>query len=278
MPAPRPVKRTEKKALSVLWLVMLAIAGLAIGAGAGFLLLKRLAPARGGIGPGPEQPPASVQDPRAAQPVTPSDPEDIEPVAPAGRCLPGMKRVSGGTFKRGTAPDDQDKMFDERPLESVQVASFCIDEYEYPNRPGVPPAINSSWEDARQACASVGKRLCTEEEWEKACKGPGNARFPYGNDFDSNLCNSKDSQGKDRTLAEAGRFPQCRSAYQVADLSGNVSEWTASDFGDGSSRKVQKGGSFDRSVAAVRCSARMSGVPTERKPTVGFRCCADVQQ
>jgi formylglycine-generating enzyme required for sulfatase activity len=189
-----------------------------------------------------------------------------------------MKRVSGGTFKRGSAPDDQDKMFDERPLESVQVASFCIDEYEYPNQPGVLPAVNATWEDARQACTAEGKRLCTEEEWEKACKGPGNARFPYGNDFDPNLCNSKDAQGQDRRLAEAGRFPQCRSTYQVADLSGNAGEWTASDFGDGSSKKVQKGGSFDRSIHAVRCSARMSGVATERKPAVGFRCCADVQQ
>ncbi len=278
MPAPRPVKRVEKKALSVLWLVMLAIAGLAIGAGAGFLLLKRLGAGREGTGAGPGQPPAPVQDPRAVLPAPTPDPGIADPMAPAGRCMPGMKRVSGGTFKRGSAPGEQDKMFDERPLESVQVASFCIDEYEYPNQPGVLPIVNVSWDDAQRACASEGKRLCTEEEWEKACKGPGNARFPYGNDFDANLCNSKDAQGQDRSPAEAGRFPQCRSAYQVADLSGNVGEWTSSDFGDGPSKKVQKGGSYDRSVNAVRCAARMSGVSTERKPSVGFRCCADVQQ
>jgi serine/threonine protein kinase/formylglycine-generating enzyme required for sulfatase activity len=278
MPAPRPVKRVEKRALSLLWLVLLAIAGLAIGAGAGFLLLKRLGPSQGGTGSGPEQTPAPAQDPRAVVPVTPADSGAADPMAPAGRCLPGMKRVSGGTFKRGSAPNDQDRAPDERSLESVQVASFCIDEYEYPNQPGVLPVISASWEEAQRACANGGKRLCTEEEWEKACKGPGNARFPYGNDFDANLCNTKDPQSRDRTLAEAGRFSQCRSAYQVADLSGNVGEWTSSDSGDGSASKIQKGGAFDRSVQAVRCSARMSGAPTERKQTVGFRCCADVQQ
>ncbi len=274
MPVPRPVKRSEKRFLSILWLVLLAIAGLAIGAGAGFLLLKRLGPSRGGLGS--EQPPAAGQDPRAVLPVTP--PDAVAELAPAGKCLPGMKRVSGGTFKRGAAQDDPNKTMDERPLESVQVASFCIDEYEYPNQPGVRPAVNASWEGAEQACAEAGKRLCTEEEWEKACKGPGNARFPYGNEFDANLCNTKDARDQDRTLAEAGRFAQCRSAYQVADLSGNVAEWTSSDFGDGSGRKVQKGGAFDRPGYAVRCAARVGGSTTEDKQAVGFRCCADVQQ
>jgi len=136
-----------------------------------------------------------------------------------------------------------------------------------------------SWDEARQSCAKAGKRLCTEDQWEKACKGPGNARFPYGNDFDAYRCNTEDGQGLDRALTEAGRFTQCRSSgYAVADLSGNVAEWTASDFGDNLSSKTLKGGAYDQSGPAVRCSARMKGLPTERKPTVGFRCCADVLQ
>jgi formylglycine-generating enzyme required for sulfatase activity len=188
-----------------------------------------------------------------------------------------MKLVSGGTFKRGAASGDKDKMFDERLLESVQVPSFCIDEYEYPNQPGVAPTVNVSWEEASRACGKGQKRLCREEEWEKACKGPGNARFPYGNDFDPNRCNTDDADGKDRALALTGHFPQCRSAYQVADLSGNVAEWTSSDFAGNTPNKTQKGGAFDRPIHAVRCSARLGGVPTEQKPTVGFRCCAGLQ-
>lgn len=277
-PAPRSVKRGDKRTQSILRLVLLAIAGLAIGAGAGFLLLKRLGPVRGGAEVGSAQPAALARAPGALQPVARSGPEAGEPLAPADRCPPGMKRVSGGAFERGTDLRDPDRMFDELPLKSVLMDSFCIDEYEYPNQPGVLPSTQVSWEEAHQACTQAGKRLCTEEEWEKACKGPGNARFPYGKDFDANLCNTQDPRGRERTLAEAGRFPQCRSAYQVADLSGNVTEWTSSAFREGSSKRVQKGGAFDRPAHAVRCSARLSGVATERKPTVGFRCCADVHR
>jgi len=277
-PAPRPAKRVEKRPMSPLWLILLTLAGLAIGSGAGYLLLKRLRSDQAGGGAGAVKPPAPTPEPRGAQRSPSSEPEARDPMAPAGKCLPGMKLVSGGTFKRGATKDDQDKMIDERPLENVEVPSFCIDEYEHPNQPGVLPTVNVSWDEAQQSCAKAGKRLCTEDQWEKACKGPGNARFPYGNDFDANLCNTDDAQGRDRALAEAGRFPQCRSAYYVSDLSGNVAEWTASEFGDNLSSRTQKGGTYDRSVHAVRCSARMKGVPTERRPTVGFRCCADVQQ
>jgi len=276
-PAPRAVKRVEKRPMSVLWLVLLTLAGLAIGSGAGYLLLKRLRVDPGGVGPGTVPPPAPSPGP-GTQAAPPPEPGAGEAMAPAGRCPPVMKLVSGGTFKRGAAQDDPDKGFDEPVLESVEVPSFCIDEYEHPNQPGVLPSVNVSWEEAQQSCVKGGKRLCTEEEWEKACKGPGNARFPYGNDFDPNLCNTDDAQARDRPLAEAGRFLQCRSAYQVADLSGNVAEWTSSVFENTLASRTLKGGAFDQSRPAVRCSARLSAVPTERKLNVGYRCCADVQQ
>jgi serine/threonine protein kinase/formylglycine-generating enzyme required for sulfatase activity len=274
-PAPRPVKRVEKRSMSVLWLVLLTLAGLAIGSGAGYLLLNRLRSDQPADGSGPLTPPA---DPRGAQRPPPSEPEAQDSMAPAGRCLPGMKLVSGGTFKRGATKEDQGQLPDERSLENVEVPSFCIDEYEYPNQPGVLPTVSVNWDEAQQSCAQAGKRLCTEDQWEKACKGPGNARFPYGNDFDANFCNTEDAQGRDRALAEAGRFPQCRSAYYVSDLSGNVAEWTASNFGDTLAIKVQKGGAYDLSVQAVRCAARVQGASTESRPTLGFRCCADVRQ
>lgn len=198
-------------------------------------------------------------------------------MAPAIRCPAGMRLVSGGTFKQGAEQNDPDKLSDEHPLQSVEVPPFCIDEYEYPNQAGVAPRINVSWAEAMQACDGAHKRLCTESEWEKACKGPGNARFPYGNDFDASRCNADDGSGKARVLTAAGRFQECRSAYKVADLSGNVAEWTASPFESGSENKTQKGGAFDRGRYAVRCSARINGIPTEQKPDVGFRCCAGVQ-
>ena len=165
--------------------------------------------------------------------------------------------------------------FDEKALKSVDVPAYCIDIFEYPDRRGVLPTVNVTWNDAKRLCEAKSKRLCTEEEWEKACKGPGGLRFPYGNPFDANVCNTEDDSGEDRTLAPSGKFGRCRSAYGVADMSGNVAEWTSSPYA-ANADMTQKGGSFGRPDYAARCSARKNGSPTSHSQEVGFRCCASV--
>lgn len=182
-----------------------------------------------------------------------------------GTCPEGMRPVPAGSFKMGTAKDDPMLNFDERALESVEVAAFCVDLFEFPNKRGAQPMVNVSWADAKRLCEARGKRLCTEAEWEKACKGPGNARWPYGSTFDANACNTEDDVGDDRTIGASGRFAKCRSGYGVADLSGNVAEWTQ--------EKQQKGGSFSKPDYAVRCSARKALLSGAKAADVGFRCC-----
>jgi serine/threonine protein kinase/formylglycine-generating enzyme required for sulfatase activity len=267
-PAPKTTKLTGKRSPGLLWLVLLAIAGLATGSVGGYLLLKRLRA---------DQRTPGAQDGPPVQPRASQASGIGDPMAPAGNCPAGMRLVSGGAFKMGAPQDETDKGYDERNLESVQVLSFCIDEYEHPNRKGVQPTTHVNWLEAKQACENASKRLCTEEEWEKACKGAGNARFPYGNDFDAHLCNTDDASGMDRLLAASGSFPQCRSSYGVMDLSGNVAEWTSTSAATEVQATVQKGGTFTREATAVRCSARKAVLPTERAPSVGFRCCAGVR-
>jgi len=106
-----------------------------------------------------------------------------------------------------------------------------------------------------------------EAEWEKSCKGPGGAKWPYGNGFDANTCNTEDDIGDSRSLSPAGRFAKCRSGSGVADLSGNVAEWT--------SERMIKGGSFASGDYAVRCSARKNGASFTKSPrwgSVAVRC------
>lgn len=193
-------------------------------------------------------------------------------VTPAGdgSCAEGMRPVAAGSFKMGTAKDDEMLNFDEKTLESVEVAAFCIDLFEFPNKRGVTPTVNVGWADAKRLCEGRGKRLCSESEWEKACKGPGNARWPYGSTFDANACNTEDDVGDDRTIAPSGRFAKCRSGYGVADLSGNIAEWTL--------ERQQKGGSFSKPDYAVRCSARKAVPSGAKGADVGFRCCTDLKQ
>ncbi|MFO0596519.1 MAG: bifunctional serine/threonine-protein kinase/formylglycine-generating enzyme family protein [Myxococcaceae bacterium] len=189
------------------------------------------------------------------------------PAATAGGCPEGMRPVAAGAFKMGTAAGDPMMGFDEKTLSAVEVGAFCIDVFEYPNKKGVAPTASIGFADAKRLCEGQGKRLCTESEWEKSCKGPGNAKWPYGNGFDPNTCNTEDDIGDSRALSPAGRFAKCRSGYGVADLSGNVSEWTAD--------RVIKGGSFASGDYAVRCSARKNGASFAKSSEVGFRCCAD---
>jgi formylglycine-generating enzyme required for sulfatase activity len=167
----------------------------------------------------------------------------------------------------GTSPDDSMLGFDEKPLAVVEVPSFCIDGYEYPNKRGVLPMVAVGWADAKRQCESQNKRLCSEAEWEKSCKGPGGSRWPYGNAFDASVCATEDDTGESRPMAPSGKFAKCRSGYGVADLSGNASEWTA--------EKMIKGGSYASSDYAVRCSARKNGAAFAKSSEVGFRCCAD---
>ncbi len=195
----------------------------------------------------------------------------VTPAAGAdGSCAEGMRPVAAGSFKMGTAKDDEMLNFDEKTLESVEVPAFCIDLFEFPNKRGVTPTVNVSWSDAKRLCEGRGKRLCAESEWEKACKGPGNARWPYGSTFDANACNTEDDVGDDRAIAPSGRFAKCRSGYGVADLSGNIAEWTQ--------EKQQKGGAFSKPDYAVRCSARKLVTSGTKASDVGFRCCSDLKQ
>lgn len=57
--------------------------------------------------------------------------------------------------------------------------SFCIDEYEFPNRLGEYPMVHVTYREAEQHCATIGKRLCTEEEWTFACEGTEARPYPY---------------------------------------------------------------------------------------------------
>lgn len=191
------------------------------------------------------------------------------PKAGADNCPDGMKAIAAGVFRMGTPRDDPMMGFDERVLSAVEVGGFCVDAYEYPNKKGVGPTVGVAFADAKRLCESQSKRLCTEAEWEKSCKGPGGARWPFGNNYDANACNTEDDSAEARSIAPAGRFGKCRSGYGAADMAGNVAEWT--------NDRIIKGGSFASGDYAVRCSARKNGASFNKSSEVGFRCCADLK-
>ncbi len=218
--APRGKPRLAGLDRTWVWLGALTVVGLALGALGGALILRA---ARA-----PSSPTTSSSATIAARPPARLDPADrstavlLPPSAPAPApapaknpvrsasatapqsCPDGMVFVPAGAFKMGTADDDPMMGFDERKLGPVMQGAYCVDAFEYPNRKGARPQAAVSWAEAKGLCEREQKRLCTEPEWEKACKGPASARFPYGQGFDVNACNTEGPNGADRSARRVG--------------------------------------------------------------------------
>jgi len=80
------------------------------------------------------------------------------------------------------------------------------------------PADRVSLEDAMAYARWVGKRLPTDDEWEKAARGTDGRRFPWGNEGTSG---GRQSSRYD----PVGMFPKGSSPYGCMDMGGGVDEW-----------------------------------------------------
>ncbi|HHN47322.1 MAG TPA: hypothetical protein ENN09_07760, partial [Planctomycetes bacterium] len=151
--------------------------------------------------------------------------------------------------------------------------AYCIDRYEYPNQAGDTPRALVSWIEAQALCRKAGKRLCTLDEWQTACGGPGKWRYPYGNTWRKGACRD----GQDRFTsgpAASGSMALCVSPHGAFDMTGNLAEWVSDDAGEGFRTIV--GGSFAGSPQEVACASTLSNLAESRSRHIGFRCCASL--
>ncbi len=262
MAAPRSASAAPRSRFPV-GLVLLTLAGLGLGAAGGYGLLWKLR--QSGETPVTPSPTQAGKAPTATQgsgDPSVAGPEGVKPsegLGPAGECPPGMRTVSGGAFRMGT--DTPMPGLDEPPLTVRQVATFCIDQFEYPNR-RVTPSGERELErreapvrgKAASACAPrrSGRRPARARATSASRTAPTSTR---------NACNTQDdARGRPRAgrprasspgAARATASPTC----PATSPSGPPRRYAAN------ADQTLKGGAFARPDYAARCSARKNGAP-----------------
>ena len=242
---------------------------------------------------------------------------------PLGAAESGMVYVPGGEFLRGRShslPDDDMErrptlLKDDRPARTIHVEPFYLDEHEVTNeayrrfleatgrRPPFHwvdgqiaegeekhPVVNVNWHEAAAYCQSLGKRLPTEAEWERAARGLGEGvKFPWGNEEPT-----KGQQAHFDVLD--GARPVCRfpkNTFGLCDMAGNVWEWCVDRYDrlyyerspdenpsgpDEGMYRVLRGGSWADAAKYLTCAYRSFAQPRERSPNIGFRCAKGYSQ
>ena len=161
---------------------------------------------------------------------------------------------------------------------------YCIDRYEY-TAPGDDLPLNyQSFQKSSATCAKLGKRLCTETEWNFACEGEEMLPYAYG--FSRKpVCN----QDRDdlyevnphrQILADrrerADARPECVSPFGVFNMAGNMDESVLREGQDHTDpyRNALKGGWW--MAARNRCRPATTAHDDYYKDIqVGTRCCGD---
>jgi sulfatase-modifying factor enzyme 1 len=196
----------------------------------------------------------------------------LPPVAPP---VPrqGMMFIPSGALVVGTPAEVYPRLADEEvPGEQVIVPSFYVDVFPYPNEEGAIPLTNVTRDDAQKLCAERGKRLCGELEWERACKGPDNHTYEYGDRYRADACGT----GTAPLLRPSGLRVGCRSDFGVRDLHGAAFEWTASPFRRGTlgDTVAVRGGNGSAGEVVGRCANAVARPADVSAASIGFRCCA----
>ncbi|MCQ8829460.1 SUMF1/EgtB/PvdO family nonheme iron enzyme [Streptomyces malaysiensis] len=156
------------------------------------------------------------------------------------------------------------------------------------------PAICVSWWAAYAFAAFEGKRLPTSLEWEAAARGTDGRLFPWGDTPDLDAVNCADTwAGRPLVTYQACKEefdrgglghawvtpvdarPANRSPYGIADMVGNVWEWTSTSVGD-PDEAVICGGAFDNPLRAVQASAKGLFRRSRASNAVGFRCVTEL--
>jgi len=211
----------------------------------------------------------------ASKPAAFSRPADAGPKPGTPRV--GMIYIPAGTLRAGTPEGKMPRVAtEELPGTLLQMGAYYIDLFPYPNEPGAIPQPNVSRDEAKKMCEEKGKRLCSELEWERACKGPDNTTYEYGDAYRASACLTGQS-AELSSRKPCGERPGCRSGFGVLEMHGGAWEWTDSNWGRGThdpNLGVLRGGNAEAGEIVGRCANAIGRPVGKKQPTFGFRCCS----
>jgi formylglycine-generating enzyme required for sulfatase activity len=175
--------------------------------------------------------------------------------------------IGAQTITVGSTPGDEGRDPTLEPaFVSAKLGGYSIDALPYPNDPSQPSRTNVSRAEAAHLCQERGERLCSEIEWELACKGPNADKYSSGAEWD-------DSCDRDPS--------SCVSELGVRAM-GAMREWTSSDVLDSEgaaiTSAVRGAGAIGNDGGAVvpsmhRCARRTRTDSARTSSDLTFRCC-----
>jgi formylglycine-generating enzyme required for sulfatase activity len=239
---------------------------------------------------------------------------------PADESL-GFEEIPAGSFVMGEGSDEHvvelpSYFIGRYPVTVAQFRAFAEDSGNWQKYKRALSGLNNhpvthvTWHDALIYCDWLAKKLHdwggtpkklverlqqdirtawritlpSEAEWEKAARGKGGLRFPWGAEADASRANF-DKTGIGTTSA-VGCFVSGKSPHGCLDMAGNVWEWTRSVYrnypyepNDGRENlkaakyefRVLRGGAFSSGKGFLRCALRNWEYPDERGRYLGFR-------
>ena len=175
-----------------------------------------------------------------------------------------MTEIDPDEFEMGS--NDPEARNDEKPVHTVHVDKFFMDQYEvtneqykqfilanpswakdqiasnfhdgnylkhwdghnYPDGYKEHPIVYVSWYAAVAYAKWANKRLPTEAEWEYAARGGlSSQKYPWGDVIDRNKANYGGNIGK---TTPKGKYPS--NEYSLYDMGGNVWEWCLDEYNE----------------------------------------------
>jgi formylglycine-generating enzyme required for sulfatase activity len=259
---------------------------------------------------------AIEKKPKRSAPPAPSKQKIITPARQDFE--PELILIPAGEFLMGSDPKkDKDAQDIERPQHTVYLPDYYIaktpvtnaqyaafveatghelrghwNEKWHPSGEQDHPVVKVSWHDAVAYCQWLTEksfqtcRLPTEAEWEKAARSTDGRIYPWGNQWDKRLCNTREGGKNEPT--PVGAYPDGASPYGVLDIAGNVWEWCATQWGESypynvekdewsegylesSGDRVVRGGSWRDLQLSARCAFRGRFYSMDGYFNCGFR-------